>query len=451
MIEQKLKDIKSGKLTAEENIKNFLKKIEKEDKKINSFIFVNKDALKDAKEVDKKIKKGKAGKLAGLAIAIKSNINVLDMPITCASKTLENYNGTYDADVVKKIKAEDGIIVGMLNMDEFACGASGETSAFKPTQNPIAVGKIPGGSSSGSAVAVATGFCDISLGSDTGGSIRNPASHCGIIGIKPSYGRVSRYGLIDLSMSLDQIGPLCKDVYGAALMMELIAGKSKYDPTTFDEPVKKYTDFKKSKIKIGMSRDFEKLCKDKMIYAVVQKKAEEFSKKINSKIKEIKLNYVDLAIQTYYPIVYVEFFSGTRKFDGRKYGKKIEENCGEEVLRRILGGKEISKAEYHGTYYRKALMVKELIKKEFEKAFKEVDIIILPTTPILPHKLGTKITDPRVLYAYDAFTIPANLAGFCSGVINAGEIDGIPIGLQVFAPAFKEDLLFSVLKEIEDL
>lgn len=452
MIQQKLKDLKSGKLTAERNIKSFLKKIEKEDKKINSFIFVNKDSVKEAKEIDKKIKKGKAGKLAGLAIAVKSNINVEDMPITCASKTLENYNGAYDADVIKKIKKEDGIIIGMTNMDEFASGVSGETSAFKATDNPAAPGKIPGGSSSGSAAAIVADFCDISLGSETGGSIRNPASHCGVVGIKPSYGRVSRYGLIDLSMSLDQIGPFCKDVYGVALMLEVIAGKSKYDPTTFDKPINKYTNFKKlGKIKIGISKDFEKICRDKKIYDLVKKKAEEFAKKINSNVKNIKLNYVDLAVQTYYPIVYVEFFSGTRKFDGRKYGRKIEESCGEEVLRRILGGKEISKAEYHGTYYRKALMIKELIRKEFEKAFKEVDILILPTTPVLPHKLGTKITDPRVLYAYDALTIPANLAGICAGVINAGKINEIPIGLQVFAPAFKEDLLFSVLKAIEDL
>jgi len=452
MIQQKLKDIKSGKLTAEQNIRNFLARIEKENKKINAVLYVNEDAVKKAKETDEKIKKGKAGRLAGLAIAVKSNISVEGLPVTCASKTLENYHGTFDADVIKKIEDEDGIIIGMTNMDEFACGSSGETSGFNQTENPAALGRIPGGSSSGSAVAVAADFCDIAIGSDTGGSIRNPASHCGIIGIKPSYGRVSRYGLIDLSMSLDQIGPLCKEVYGAALMMEVISGKSSYDPTTFEEPVKKYTDFKKiEKIKIGMSKDFEKLCTDKRIYELVKRKAEELEIKVNSKIKDISLIYVNLAIQTYYPIVYVEFFSGTRKFDGRKYGKKIEENCGEEVLRRILGGKEISKAEYHGTYYRKALMVKELVRKEFEKAFKEVDVIILPTTPVLPHKLGTKIDDPKVLYAYDAFTIPANLAGICAGVINIGKIDNIPIGMQICVPSFKEDLLFNILKEVEEL
>jgi len=295
-------------------------------------------------------------------------------------------------------------------------------------------------------------MCDIALGSDTGGSIRNPASHCGIVGIKPSYGRVSRYGLIDLSMSLDQIGPLCKDVYGCALMMEIISGKSEYDTITYDEPVKEYTKLSVPKsIKIGLSPDFEKLCKEKKIYKLIKKSAEKLAKELNAEIKDINLKYVDLAIQTYYPLCYVEFFSGTRKFDGRRYGHKIEDVCGEEVLRRILGGEEISKAEYHGKYYRKALQVKKLVKKVFEDAFKEVDIIISPTTPVLPHKIGTKITDPKVMYAYDAFTNPANLAEICAGVVKAGEIDKIPIGLHVMAPAFKEDLLFNVLSVFEKI
>ncbi|MBW2995304.1 Asp-tRNA(Asn)/Glu-tRNA(Gln) amidotransferase GatCAB subunit A, partial [Candidatus Woesearchaeota archaeon] len=313
-------------------------------------------------------------------------------------------------------------------------------------------GKIPGGSSSGSAAAVAADMCDIALGSDTGGSIRNPASHCGIVGIKPSYGRVSRYGLIDLSMSLDQIGPLCKDVYGCPLMIEIISGKSEYDTITYDEPVKEYTKLPApKKIKIGLSPDFEKLCKDKKIYKLIKKSAEKLAKELNAEIKDINLKYVDLAIQTYYPLCYVEFFSGTRKFDGRRYGHKIEDVCGEEVLRRILGGEEISKAEYHGKYYRKALQVKKLVKKIFEDAFKDVDIIISPTTPVLPHKIGTKITDPKVMYAYDAFTNPANLAEICAGVVKAGEIDKIPIGLHIMAPAFKEDLLFNVLSVFEKL
>ncbi|MFC1728375.1 Asp-tRNA(Asn)/Glu-tRNA(Gln) amidotransferase subunit GatA [Nanoarchaeota archaeon] len=448
MIKEKLNELKKGKLTAVDNIKQFLDKIEKEDKKINSFLYLNPNALEEAKAVDKKTKKGK---LAGLAIAIKACINVQNMPISCASKTLENYNGTYDAEVVEKIKKEDGIIIGITNMDEFASGASGETSAFGPTKNPAALDRIPGGSSSGSAGAVSAGFCDIALGTDTGGSVRNPASHCGVVGVKPSYGRVSRYGLIDLSMSLDQISPICKDVYGCALMMEVISGKSKYDSITFNERVDKYSSFEEVKhIKIGMCKEFEKLCTDKKIYSLIKEKTERLGEHIKSKIKELCLDHVDLAVQTYYPIVYVEFFSGTRKLDGRKYGLKIEESCGEEVLRRILGGEEISKAEHEGKYYRKALQVKELITKTFEKAFKDVDIIILPTTPKLPHKLGDKVST-KDMYAYDAFTIPANLAGICAGVVPAGTIDGVPVGLQVFAPAFKEKLLFNVLNVLEAL
>jgi len=452
LVKEKLDKLKKGELSAVDNILNCIKVIEKEDKKINAFIHVNKNAVEEAKLVDEKIKKGKAGKLAGLAIGLKSNINVTGLPITCASKTLKNYIGTYDADVVEKIKKEDGVIIGMLNCDEFACGSSGETSAFGATDNPAAPGRIPGGSSSGSAASVAAGMCDISLGSDTGGSIRNPASHCGVVGIKPSYGRVSRYGLIDLSMSLDQIGPVSKDVYGAALMLSVISGKSEYDATTFDKPVPDYTKFKvPKKIRIGLSDDFKRLCSDERIYALVEKSAKKLAEKLGSEVKNIKLKYVDLAIQTYYPLCYVEFFSGTRKFDGRRYGEKIEDACGEEVLRRILGGQEISKAEFHGKYYRKALQVKELIKEDFEKAFKDVDIIISPATPVLPHKIGTKITDPKVMYAYDAFTIPANLAEICAGVVKCGEIEGIPVSLHVMAPAFKDELLFNVLKAWEDL
>jgi len=451
-LKDKIARIQSGELRAVDNVKSFLNGIKKNDKRINAFIAVNDKAVAEAQDVDKKIKKGTAGKLAGLAIAVKSNISVTDLPVTCASKTLADYSGTFDADVIAKIKAEGGVIIGMVNMDEFACGVSGESSAFGETQNPAALGRVPGGSSSGSAAAVTAGMCDLALGSDTGGSIRNPASHCGIVGVKPSYGRVSRYGLVDLSMSLDQIGPLSRDVYGAALLMEVIAGSSKYDATTSSKDVPSYTQFLKKRVKglkIGMSPEFEELCDDKRIYKLVEGKTREFASATKSTVKQIKLHHVDLAIQTYYPIVYVEFYSATRKFDGRKYGKKIEEVCKEEVLRRIIGGKEISKAEYHGTYYRKALKTKKLIADGFEKAFKEVDMIVAPTTPRLPHKLGTKITDPRVMYAYDAYTIPANLAGICAGVVPIGRIDDVPVGLQIFAPAFREAQLLNVLAMVE--
>src|SRR3989338_2418130 len=232
--EAKLRNLKSGKLSATQNVEGFLRVIKNNDKKINAFIHINENALEEAKAVDKKIRQKKAGKLAGLVFAVKSCISVKDMPVTCASKTLENYTGTFDADAVKKIREEDGIIIGMANMDEFACGSSGENSAFGPTDNQAAPGRIPGGSSSGSAAAVAAGMCDIALGSDTGGSIRNPASHCGVVGVKPSYGRVSRFGLIDLSMSLDQIGPLANNVKDAALLLDVIKGKDERDSMSIE-------------------------------------------------------------------------------------------------------------------------------------------------------------------------------------------------------------------------
>ncbi len=444
---EKIEAIKKGQLSAVENIKHFLEIIKKEDKKINAFLHMNKNALKEAEEIDKKIKVGKAGKLAGLAIAVKSNINVKGLPATCASKTLEDYSSTYDATVIERIKKEDGVIIGMVNMDEFASGSSGETSAFGATKNPKNTELIPGGSSSGSAASVAAGFCDLALGSDTGGSIRNPASHCGVYGVKPSYGLVSRYGLIDLSMSLDQIGPISNDLYGTALLLSVIAGYDEKDPTTLnkgEDYVKALEKNEITNLKIGII-DFEKIS-DKEIVAVLAEKLEKL-KKEGHKIIPIELSHIDLAIQTYYPLVYTEFFSGTRKFDGRRYGKKIEESCGPEVLRRILGGAEISKAEHSGAYYRRALKAKEIIAKELNEAFKKVDCIILPTVPKLPHKIGSKITIEE-MYAYDAFTIPANLAGIPAISIPLNKNGETPIGMQIMTGQFEESNMFAIANVI---
>ncbi|MBI4438743.1 Asp-tRNA(Asn)/Glu-tRNA(Gln) amidotransferase subunit GatA [Candidatus Woesearchaeota archaeon] len=453
MLKSKVRLLRSGELAAADNVNAFIDKIRKGDKSLHCFLDLNEGAVRDAEAVDAKLREGRAGRLAGLAFAVKSNINVRGLRATCASRTLEDYYASFDAYVISRIKSEDGIIIGMANMDEFACGVSGESSAFGPTANPAAPGFIPGGSSSGSAAAVAAGFCDVALGSDTGGSIRNPASHCGVVGIKPSYGRVSRFGLIDLSMSLDQIGPLCSDVFGAALALEVISGQSRYDGVSVDAAVPSYSGLQPSvsKLRVGLSPDFERLCTDGRIYRLVADFARMFSSSTGSGLADVSLGYVDLAVQAYYPLVYVEFFSGTRRFDGTKYGRRIEESCGEEVLRRILGGREISKAEYHGAYYRKALAAKGIIADDFRRAFREVDVIFAPTTPVLPHRLGARIADPKVLYAYDAFTIPANLSGVCAGVVNIGRIDGVPVGLQVFAPAFREDLLVAVLAECEAL
>ena len=432
-----------------QNLQKYLKEIEKNDKKgkkINAFLQLNPNAVEEAKRI---VGKKKKGKLSGKIIAVKSNINVLGLTVSCASKTLENYKGTYDADVIKRIKEEDGLIIGMANMDEFASGSSGETSAFGLTRNPKNPELIPGGSSSGSAAAVGAEFCDMALGSDTGGSIRNPASHCGVVGMKPSYSSVSRYGLIDLSMSLDQIGPLARNVSDCALLFDVIKGKTENDSISQESKKIDLKEMEKipRKLNIGIL-DFE--IKDKRIQKLIDDKIQNAVKKYGWKSRKIKIPYIELAVETYYPLVYVEFFSGTRKFDGRKYGFKIEDVSGKEVLRRILGGSEISKAEYHGKYYNKALKVKKFFEKEMEKIFGSVDCIISPTIPRLPHKIGEKISVEE-MYGYDAMTIPANLAGNCAISIPTGRVDGIPVGMQIICDKFQEQKMFQVANSIEKL
>jgi aspartyl-tRNA(Asn)/glutamyl-tRNA(Gln) amidotransferase subunit A len=428
-------------MNTQQKLQNYLDKIKKEDKKINAFLHLNPNVLEDAKQAN--------GRLAGKIIAVKSNINVKRLIANCASRTLENYKATYDADVIKKIKEEGGLIIGMTNMDEFASGSSGETSAFGPTRNPRNPELITGGSSSGSAAAVAAGFCDIALGTDTGGSVRNPASHCGVVGLKPTYSSVSRHGLIDLSMSLDQVGILGKNVSDVALVFDVIKGKTENDSITQESKDLNFKEIETipKKLNLGIL-DYE--IEDKKIQELIEKKVEEAKKKFGWNVKKVKLNYLDLAVETYYPLVYVEFFSGTRKFDGRLYGNKIEENSGSEVLRRILGGSEISKAEHSGRFYHKALKIKKLISDEFQKTFKNVDCIISPTVPRLPHKIGEKISVEE-MYSYDALTGPSNLAGNCAISIPAGEINNIPVGMQIICDKFQEQKLLQIARSFEKL
>ena len=434
------------KMSTQEKLKKYLEEIEKNNKKgkkINAILQINPNVEKEAKIIDEKIAKKKAGKLAGKIIVVKANINVKGLNASCASKTLENYKAGYDATVIEKIRKEDGLIIGMTNCDEFACGSSGETSAFGATKNPANLDLIPGGSSSGSAASVAAGFCDMSLGSDTGGSIRNPSSHCGVVGVKPSYGLVSRYGLIDLSMSLDQIGVIAKNISDCLLLLNVIKGKDEKDATSYESKEIKFEELGE-KIKIGIPD----VKADRKILDLINNKVKEITGKEKWQIVKIDLPHINLGIQTYYPLVYVEFFSGTRKFDGRRFGKKIELVCGEEVLRRILGGSEISKAEYHGRYYRKALQAKQLIKKEFEKAFEKVDCIIIPSVPKLPHKIGTKIS-VEDMYNYDTLTVLANLAEIPAISLPAGKISNIPVGLQIMCNSLQEGKMFSIAKEFE--
>jgi aspartyl-tRNA(Asn)/glutamyl-tRNA(Gln) amidotransferase subunit A len=415
-----------------------LEQVKKENKEINAILEFNKEQ-----------KNSKKGLLSGKVIGIKANINCLGLHASCASKVLEDYFSTYDATVIKKIKEEGGIILGTCNMDEFASGSSGETSSFGPTKNPKNPKLITGGSSSGSAAAVAADFVDISLGSDTGGSIRNPASHCGVVGIKPTYGTVSRYGLIDLSMSLDQIGPIAKNVMDASKMLKVIQGKDERDSISIDSPeidLEKIEKIPKN-LKIGVL-DYD--IGNKEIQDSINSKIRYAAEKYGWEIRKIKIKDIDVAIETYYPIVYVEFFSGTRKLDGRRYGKRIEEAAGPEVLRRVLGGSEITKAEYGGRYYDKALKVKKALEKEFQKAFSEVDAIVSPVVPRLPHKIGEEIS-VKDMYSYDVLTTPYNLYGNCAMSLPCSEINGIPFGMQIACDRLQDEKMLQIARSIEKL
>lgn len=415
------------------------------DAKINSFIEFNEGAVKSSDH----------GLLEGRAIAVKSNINVEGLKATCASRTLEDYVSVYDAHVVERLRQEGGFIAGMANMDEFACGSSGESGCFGATDNPSAPGRITGGSSSGSAAAVAAGFVDMALGSDTGGSIRNPASHCGIVGYKPTYGLVSRYGLIDLAMSLDQIGPLAKSVGDAALLLEAVAGHDGRDQTCLDISRDKLAfsrnlDGNLKGVRLGYAREFDTALEDDGIRKVIHESVDRLSM-AGAEIVDVSLPNLELSIPTYYLNVYVEFFSGTRKFDGRRYGKRIEDVCGEEVLRRILLGSYISEKEYSGRFYRKALQARSVIRGELGAALEGVDALVGPTVPKMPHMLGTEISDPMVLYAYDVFTTPVNLAGLPAGTVPAGRVDGVPTGLQVIGKPLEDQVVLNVMKGFEDI
>lgn len=449
---QKIKAIKEGDLTAEENIERRLKKIEKYDEEINAYIELNPKAVERAREIDRKIEKGEdVGKLSGLGIAIKSNINVKGLRATCGSKTLENYVSTFDAKVTERVREADGIILGMANMDEFACGSSGETSAFGATGNPAARGRIPGGSSSGPGAAVAGKLCDLALGTDTGGSIRNPPSHCGVVGLKPTYGLIPREGLIDLAMSFDQIGPISPDVSGAALLLEVIAGYNPKEGVMLEADSEEYLsqlDGKIEGMKIGTSPKFRELTQSEIMDPIDQTLDKLEGE--GAEIVEVELPNLEKAMPTYYLIVSVEFYSATRKFDGRKYGHKIEDVCGDEVLRRILRGKHISRKEFKGKFYKRALQIRTLINKELSEALERADVLVGPTVPKLPHKIGTEIS-PTEMYAYDYLTVPANLGGLCAGVVPSGEVNGIPVGLQVQSSSLEETPVLQVMKSLEDL
>lgn len=452
-VSEKLNSIQNKEMTARENVEHFINVIDEKNDSINAFLEKNFEAaIEQAEKIDEKIANcEEVGALSGLVFGVKANINVEDIIVSAASKTLDNYIGSYNATVINRILDEDGIIIGLTNMDEFAAGSSTETSFFGPTQNPSAPGRIPGGSSGGSAAAIASEMCDIALGSDTGGSIRNPASHCGVVGFKPTYGAVSRQGLLDLSMSLDQIGPFANDVSGIAIALNTIADYDETECTSLDWEKPDFTSVLKDKslegMKIAVCQEFIDVTDDeinKTVNKAIQKLVD-----AGAELVEVSFNHIDLCLPTYYLINYVEFFSATRKYDGRDYGYRIEEVCGEEVLRRIEIGSYISQKEFSGKFYKKALQARSLIRDEVEAMLENVDLIVGPTVPKLPHKIGEELT-PFEMYAYDILTVIANLAGIPAGSIKAGEVDGIPVGLQIQAKTLDDLKIIKAMSVLEN-
>jgi aspartyl-tRNA(Asn)/glutamyl-tRNA(Gln) amidotransferase subunit A len=458
---QKLELLKNGNLSLIENVKHFLEKIDT-NKDLNTFNFVFDDALKRAVLVESKIKDGSAGKLAGMVIAIKDVLAIRDKPLTCSSKILENFTSLYTATAVQKLLDEDAIIIGKTNCDEFAMGSSNENSYFGVVKNPINKDYVPGGSSGGSAAAVAANLCDVALGTDTGGSIRQPASFCGIYGLKPSYGRVSRYGLNAFASSFDSIGAFSNNVDDIALVHEVISGFDPSDSTSENIEVPNYSSFAKvtENIKIGVPKEYfgEGLnleIKDSISTQIESLKTNGFE------IMEISLPQTEFAIATYYILTTAEASSNLARFDGARYGYRTKdrvnlkqmytrsrsEGFGTEVKRRIMLGTYVLSAGYYDAYYKKAQKVRRLIRNDFKKAFEKVDIILAPTTPSTAFKIGEKTEDPLQMYLGDIYTTSANLAGIPGINIPIGhDSNGLPIGMQLMAEQFNEDLLLSFSK-----
>ena len=451
--------LKNKKVSAREVVISYLDKIKEKNGELNVYLEVfENDALKQAKEIDERIASGETpGELWGVPLAIKDNILIRGKIASAASKILGNYVASYDACVVEKLKKAGAIFLGRTNMDEFAMGSSTENSAYGPTKNPREASRVPGGSSGGSAAAVAGGLAMAALGSDTGGSIRQPAAFCGVVGLKPTYGAVSRYGLIAMASSLDQIGPIAQTVEDAEILFKAIRGKDEMDSTSLE--------IRNSKLeikKIGIPKEYfsaggvSAFGGGDSLDPQIQKTIDEIVKKLsqNYEISEISLPHTKYALACYYVIMPAEVSSNMARYDGIRYGVRQDaENLAEtykksrgsgiglEVRRRILLGTYVLSAGYYDAYYARAQKVRCLIAEEFKSAFEEVDVILAPTAPTPPFKIGEKINDPLTMYLSDIYTIPANLAGVPALTL--------PSGAQLVAPHFEEKKLFEVGKFIE--
>ena len=448
-------------VTSEDITKSYIKRIEEKEPDVKAFVNTTlEDALKNAQEVDKKINAGEnVSELAGIPIGIKDNICTTGVKTTCSSKLLENFVSPYDATVMEKIKDQDLVMLGKLNMDEFAMGASTEYSYFKKTSNPWDLKKVPGGSSGGSAAAVAANMVPWALGSDTGGSVRQPSSFCGVVGLKPTYGLVSRYGLVAFASSLDQIGPITKDVEDNAILLNIIAGHDSKDSTSANTQKKDYTKSLKDDVKglrIGIPKEYfgEGINPEvKESVMAVAKKYEE----LGATVEECSISVTDYALATYYIIACAEASSNLGRFDGIRYGYRTEnysnlkdiyrnsrsEGFGSEVKRRIILGTYVLSSGYYDAYYKKAQKVRTLVKQTFKELFKKYDVLLTPTSPTVAFDIGTRSNNPLEMYLADICTVSINIGGVPAISVPCGlDSQGMPIGFQLIGNHFDEETLY---------
>jgi aspartyl-tRNA(Asn)/glutamyl-tRNA(Gln) amidotransferase subunit A len=451
-----------GQFTAEDYVTTIIKRIERVEPKVHSFITLDIDgALSSARIIDKKIKeKEEVGQLAGVTIGIKDNISTRGIRTTCASKILENYVPTFDATVIKNLKVNGAILLGKLNLDEFGMGSTTEYSRYQPTRNPWNLDCVPGGSSGGSGAAVAAGECTIALGSDTGGSIRCPSSFCSVIGLKPTYGKVSRYGLISYANSLEQIGPICRSVRDLVMMLNIISGKDALDNTSMSStPIS--IPSRINNLNVGIVRELITGC-DQEVTKLIYSASEKF-KEIGCSCEEVSIKNLHYALPSYYTLASAEASSNLARYDNIRYGfdypigeykwdtyfSNVRENFGEEVKRRILIGSYVLSSGYYGKYYLKARRLRSLLRLELLELFKKYDLLIGPTMPILPFKFGEKIDDPIRMYLVDINTVIANLAGIPAISLPVGFSNGLPVGMQIMAAPFEEQKIIDASYELE--
>lgn len=456
-------DIRSGHVGARQWVDRALSAIQRLDPTLHALVSYDGDRAMDlAEQVDERIARGETlGALAGVPLLVKDNICTRFGRTTCSSKILEHFEAPYDAHVIEQLEGAGAIIVGKTNLDEFAMGSSTENSAFGPTRNPWDTNRAPGGSSGGSAAAVAGGMVAASLGSDTGGSIRQPASFCGVTGLKPSYGRVSRFGLVAYGSSLDQIGPFARSAREAALLLGVIAGPDTRDSTCVNAPVPDYLaaiDAPLTGLRIGFAEEYFGEGLDPEVRGAVERAIETY-RGLGATVKHVHLPHMKYAIATYYLVATAEASSNLARYDGVHYGYRTphpkdyvdmycssrQEGFGSEVRRRIMLGTYALSSGYYDAYYLKALKVRTLIKQDFERAFKEVDAIASPTSPVPPIGIGERVADPLAMYLIDIYTVSANLAGIPAISLPCGFTDrGLPIGLQLMGPHFDEERLLRI-------